>query len=299
MSERADFIKKITFSGHSGAIYSLQYDGEFIYSASADKYVVRWNLKTGEQDKFAIKMPATPYAIQLIDKHSKLVAGLSNGDIHIFDLYGRKEIKFYKLHKKGVFSIAENSLKSQLYTADGEGTLSVWNTQTLELLLQLPFDCGKIRRIIPSINGNILYLCCQDGKIRCVDTTYFNLANEFFAHNDGAGILLEIDKNTFITGGKDAHIKLWDAQSNIFFKSIPAHNYMIYDFIRLNETTVVSVSRDKTIKVWNMENFSVLQRLDLKKGGHRHSVNCAVKIDDTTFATASDDARIIVWKNND
>lgn len=295
MSERIDFIKKITFSGHSGAIYSLQYDGEFIYSASADKYVVRWNLKTGEQDKFAIKLPATPYAIQLIDNHSKLIAGLSNGDIHIFDLDERKEIKFYKLHKKGVFSMAENPSKNQFYIADGEGTLSVWNTQTLELLIQLPFDCGKIRRIIPSEDGSLVYLCCKDGIIRCVETTFFNTTEEFFAHKDGVGTLLEWSSNTLITGGKDAHIKLWNPLSKTCFKSIPAHNYMIYDLIRLNENTIISASRDKTIKIWNAEDLSILQRLDLKKGGHRHSVNCAVKIDDNTFATASDDARIIVW----
>lgn len=290
-----DFSKQITFEGHSGAVYSIQYDGNYIYSASADKYVVRWNVELGTQDKFAIRLPATPYSILLIDNNTKLIAGLSNGDIHIFDLKERKEIKFYKLHKKGVFAMAENPLKKQFYIADGEGTLSVWNTQTLDLLIHLPFDCGKIRRIIPSQDGSFVYLCCQDGKVRCIETTYFNLTEEFFAHEEGVGTLLDRDENTFITGGKDAHIKLWDKDSTSCLKSIPAHNYMIYDLIRLNNETFVSVSRDKTIKVWDTASLSVIQRLDLKKGGHRHSVNCAVRIDENTFATASDDARIIVW----
>ncbi len=296
MVETLDFSKKLVFEGHSGAIYSLQYDGQFIYSASADKYVVRWNLATGEQDKFAIRLPATPYSIQLIDQQSKLIAGLSNGDIHIFDLAERKELKFYKLHKKGVFALAENPLKQQFYSADGDGTLSVWDVQTLELLIQLPFDCGKIRRIIPSKDGSLVYICCQDGNIRCIDTTYFNLIDVFFAHEGGTGTVLEWDKQILLTGGKDAHINLLDIPSKSYFKRIPAHNYMIYDLIRLTDQLVVSVSRDKTIKIWNTEDWSVLQRLDLKKGGHRHSVNCAVKINDRTFATASDDARIIVWE---
>lgn len=294
MSGVTDFSKKLVFEGHSGAIYSLQYDGQFIYSASADKYVVRWNLATGEQDKFAIRLPATPYSIQLIDGHSKLITGLSNGDLHIFDLVERKEVKFYKLHKKGVFALAENQLKRQFYSADGDGTFSVWDTQTLELLIQLPFDCGKIRRIIPSKDGSLVYLCCQDGNIRCIDTTYFNLIDVFFAHEGGVGTILERE-HLLITGGKDAHISLLDIASKSFFKRIPAHNYMVYELIQLNDELMISVSRDKTIKIWNTKDWSVLQRLDLKKGGHRHSVNCAVKIDDTTFATSSDDARIIVW----
>jgi hypothetical protein len=291
-----DFIKTLTFSGHSGAIYSLQYDGEFIYSASADKYVVRWNIKTGEQDKFAIKLPSTPYSILLIDNNTKLISGLSNGDIHIFDIEERKEIKFFKIHKTGIFSMAENPLKNQFYIADGEGTLSIWDTKKMELLIQLPFDCGKIRRITPSKDGSLIYLCCQDGRIRLLEVNYFNLIEEIAAHTDGVGTLLELNDSAFITGGKDAYIKVWDKQTKTSFKSIPAHNYMIYDLIRLNDNTLVSVSRDKTIKMWNLQDFTVLQRLDLKKGGHRHSVNCAVKIDDNTFATASDDARIIVWE---
>lgn len=193
--------------------------------------------------------------------------------------------------------MAENLSKNHFYAADGEGTLSIWNTQTLELLIQLPFDCGKIRRIIPSEDGNLIYLCCQDGKFRSIETNYFNLTEEIMAHTDGVGTFLELNNNSFITGGKDAHIKLWNTQTKTCFKSIPAHNYMIYDLIRLNDTVVISVSRDKTIKIWDAENLSILQRLDLKKGGHRHSVNCVVKIDDNTFATASDDARIIVWGN--
>lgn len=295
MSGVSEFSKKLVFEGHSGAIYSLQYDGEFLYSASADKYVVRWNLATGEQDKFAIRLPATPYSIQLIDQRSKLITGLSNGDIHIFDLAERKELKFYKLHKKGIFSLAENPLKNQFYSADDNGTLSVWNTHTLDLLIQLPFDCGKIRRIVPSKDGSLIYLCCQDGNIRCIDTTYFNLIDLFFAHEGGAGTLIEWGEQLLITGGKDAHINLRDISSKSYFKWIPAHNYMIYELIQLNDELMISVSRDKTIKIWNTTDWSVLQRLDLKKGGHRHSVNCAVKINETTFATASDDARIIVW----
>lgn len=298
MSANVEFSRKLSFEGHSGAVYSLQYDGQFLYSASADKYVVRWNPELEKQDKFAIKLPATPYSILLIDNNTKLIAGLSNGDIHIFDLQERKEIKFYKLHKNGVFAMAENAIKNQFYITDGEGTLSVWDTQTLNLLIQLPFDCGKIRRIIISKDGSTVYLCCQDGKIRCIETTYFNLTEEFFAHEGGVGTLLEWDENTLISGGKDAHIKLWDKSSKTCSKNIPAHNYMIYDLIKLNDKTVVSASRDKTIKIWDARNLSVIQRLDIKKDGHRHSVNCVVKLNENTFATASDDARIIVWEGN-
>ena len=41
------FSKLKEISGHAAGIYSLAFDGEFLYSASADQYIARWNLATG------------------------------------------------------------------------------------------------------------------------------------------------------------------------------------------------------------------------------------------------------------
>jgi len=289
------FTNKMTFRGHSGAIYALDYDQKFIYSASADKYVVRWNIETKKQDSFAIKLTSTPFFIQLLDQNSKLLVGLSNGDIHFFNINKRKEIKYYQLHRNGIFSGLDNPQQQQFYVADGNGVLSIWDSNTLNLLLKLPFDCGKIRKIYLSANKLHLYLCCQDGKIRILDTNSFNLIYEWYTHNGGVATILEYGENILISAGKDAHIRIWDKETKENIKSIPAHNYMIYELLLLNNTTIVSASRDKNIKIWNAKTWEVIQRLDLKNGGHKHSVNKLIKIDDQTFVSASDDAQIILW----
>lgn len=289
------FTKLHSIQGHSGAIYSLQFDETYIYSASADKYVVRWNVNTGEQDKFAIKMPNTPYSIQLIDSNSKLAIGLSTGHLHFVDLIERKELKLYTLHNHGIFAMLEIPQHNLLFVGDGNGLISVWNTKTLELVIKLPFDCGKIRTIIFDETNNQVIFGSQDGKLRFVEINHYNLIHELEAHQDGVGSLLLIDNEVLISGGKDAHLKFWDLKSMTNFKSIPAHNFMIYDILRLNQHHFITASRDKTIKIWELNTIRVLQRLDLKAGGHRHSVNKLLKISDNTFASCSDDARILTW----
>lgn len=298
MAATKKFIKKFAFTGHASAVYSLQFDGQFIYSGSADKYIVRWNIETGEQDKFAIKLPLTPYTIFLFDNNTKLAAGLTNGDVYIFDLVDRKELKYIKLHNEGVFSMAENKSKNQLYITDGEGLVSVWDSKKLELLLQLPFDSDKIRKIVISDDESLIYLCCKDGKVRIVETSYFNLEEEFYAHNDGVGTIIEWDENTLITGGKDAMIRIWEKASKKSRKALPAHNYMIYGLLKLNDSTLISTSRDKSIKIWDWKTLKVRQRIEYKDGGHRHSVNYVVKVNDRTFVTASDDSNIVVWEES-
>jgi WD40 repeat protein len=291
------FNKKIEFADHSGAVYSIVYDGEFIYSASGDKYVCRWNPITGTQDKFAIKFNNTPYSIQLFNNNSMLAVGLENGDLHFFDLIERVEVKFYKQHKSAIFSILENPFTKQIYTTDTDGNLAVWSTKDFQLQLLLPFDCGKIRRMAMNHNGSMLYLACQDGNIRVIETEFYNLMDEFFAHKDGVTSLAFHPKNSLLllSGGKDAHLKFWDLTTNSELKSLPAHNFVIYDILFLSDKLFVTASRDKTIKIWDTEMDAVVQRIEAKHKGHRHSVNTLVKISDTSFASCSDDKRILVF----
>ena len=64
--------------------------------------------------------------------------------------------------------------------------------------------------------------------------------------------------------------------------------------MRFNDELILSASRDKTIKVWDND-LKFIQRLDHKEGGHRHSVNELVIVDENRFASCSDDGKIILW----
>jgi WD40 repeat protein len=288
------FAKTKESIGHSGQIFSIVFDGDFIYSSSSDKYVTRWDIETGKQDKFAIRFEKSPYSLALISNNEKLAVGLENGDLHIFDLHLNKEIKFYQQHKTAIFYLKENKSKKQFYSSDADGNLAVWNTDSLKLEVLLPFDCGKIRRMSLNSDESMLYLACQDGFVRVLETEFYNLIDEFFSHEGGTtSISLDPENENFLfTGGKDAHLKVWNLNSNQCEKSIPAHNYAIYDILFLNKKSFVTLSRDKSIKIWSKEMLSVLQKIDAKSKGHKHSVNSIVKLDDSSFATASDDKTI-------
>jgi len=284
------------FTGHSGAVYSIDVDSNFIYSASADKFVVRWDIKRGIQDKFAIKLPNTPYSIKLFNQDKYLAVGLSNGDLHFFDIEQKKEIRFYQQHSTGVFGIFENINFDQLVVSDAGGNISVWDTSTFELIIYLPFDCGKIRRITSSLDGGTLYLACQDGMIRSVDAITFNELSQFTAHKDGVTSVTFLSEKVLLSGGKDAYLKLWDVTTNQVLQELPAHNFVIYDCLVLNEHRFVTASRDKTIKMWDTDTLKVVERIDIKKQGHKHSVNQLRRIDDSRFASCSDDGMVMVWQ---
>lgn len=291
------YKKQIEIVGHAGGVYTCKYDQHFIYTGSADTYVTRWLLEEGLQDKFAIKMDHPVYAIEMINNRY-LAVGLSSGSFHVFDLKLRQEIKHFTQHIKAIFSITVNEKVGQLYVGDADGNLSIWDISTFELLIYLPLDCGKIRNIRIGDQGRLFVVSCQDGTIRVFETERFNEIITINAHKGGATIAQfhPLNSELLLTGGKDALLNIWNWQTGDLIKSIPAHNYVIYDLIFIEKgLRFVTASRDKTIKIWDSKDFTVEQRLDFKAGGHRYSVNSFVKLSETSFASASDDKKLIVW----
>lgn len=294
------FQKQKEISGHAGAIYACVCHNGLIYTGSADHYVARWNPETGEQDKFAIQFEHSVYSLVFLNQN-RLVVGLANGHLHIFDLNERKEIKFFTQHTKAMFALAYNEPKNQWYAADADGNLSIWDATTLDQLIYLPLDCGKVRDISVNETGKEFALACQDGTIRVFESDFFNEIHTINAHKNGTTAVLyhPMHKNQLISGGKDAMLRLWDLTIEMKLKEIPAHNYAIYGIQALNEGEVIlTASRDKTVKVWSSD-LDFQQRLDLKVKGHKHSVNKIRSLDENRFVSVSDDKKIMVWEKEE
>ncbi|WP_107038222.1 WD40 repeat domain-containing protein [Brumimicrobium mesophilum] len=286
----------LSISGHNGAIYDIIFCEPFIYTTSADQYVVQWNPETGEQTNFAVKLERPAYNIAYSPESKLLAVGTNNGGIHVIDTEKREEIRLMSQHKSSVFALSHSFTKHHFYSGDNDGVFCAWNSENFDLLITLPFNCGKIREISTSENGDFIAICGQDGFIRILETSFFNVIHEFKTHKDGVNCAL-FDGDMLYTAGKDAYIKNWNWKDEQLILSVPAHNFSIYDleFIN-NKQNLISVSFDKTIKLWKTEDISIVERIEFKNRGHRHTVNRIAKISEEKFVTVSDDRKIKVWK---
>lgn len=284
-------------TGHIGAIYDVVVSKEGIcFTTSADKHTVKWDLNAGQQDKFTIKLPDSGFRVALNNEDEILAIGTSKGGIHIVDLNKKKEIRYLTQHQVPIFSLSYNAFTNEFYSGDAAGYFCVWSGKTVDLKLTLPFDCGKLRQISINETGSHIALCGQDGFIRILETNFFNLVSEFKTHETGVNCAI-FKGETIITGGKNAHIALWNWKTGKQLKQIPAHNYAVYDFVFLNnQQLLVSASFDKSIKIWDAENFSILKRLERKDGGHSHVVNRLAKITENSFLSVGDDRQVICWE---
>ena len=293
-SKKLELLKSL--KGHSGAIYDVISDDNFIYTTSADKFVVRWNVETGEQDQFAVKLEHTAFNIAFSAEYNQLIIGNSKGGLHVINTESKKEERYITQHKHPIFSVYYDPNKKVFYTADGDGYFCAWEAGTMKLLITLPLDCGKIRQISVDQNGEHIAICGQDGRLRILETSFFNEIKNIKINKDGVNTALFID-DFLLTGGKDAKISVWNWREEQLIQEIPAHNYAVYDLSYFEKSrSVVSVSFDKTIKLWSFPDLEIQQRIEFKDKGHRHTVNRLAQIDEDRFVTVSDDALIKVWQ---
>jgi WD repeat-containing protein 61 len=288
-------------SAHSAGVYALASAGPgSFYSGSADKHVAEWNLETFTQEKLTITLDASVYSLCKIEKHNLLVIGLSNGSIHVIDLLQKKEIRHLKQHRSGVFDLKYAERKNQLYSSDGQGFFCAWEVPSFDLAITLPLCDEKLRQIDLHPGKNEIAVACGDHHVRIIETDFFNEIHRISSHSMSVNAVHYRDNGTLLTGGKDAWLKIFDVRNNYAeLTGIPAHNYAIYDIVSdPSGKYFATVSRDKTIKLWDSEADEFLLRIDRKKfNGHLHSVNCALwHKEKNLLVTGSDDRSIRIWK---
>jgi WD40 repeat protein len=288
----SELIPTQLFQGHNGPIYDIAFDAQYVYSAAADGFVTRWDKATGNQDAFAIRCEAVPFSIQLFSNGTKLAVGLASGQVHIVDVVQKRETHHFTQHKAGIFAIYETLDKRFLCIGDADGFLSIWETSTMKLLIILPLSCGKIR-CIRQLNPTSILIAGGTGEVLILETEYFNELNRFYAHEAGTSALcFDEGRKELITGGKDGYLRWWDCETFALKKALPAHKGTIYGLELIDESHFVSVSRDKSVKIWKTEDRTVIQKLMDKSSGHRRSINALCSNKNGQFAYAGDDKLI-------
>ncbi len=292
-------VKKIdTLTGHAGAIYASCFYNNLLYTAGADKYVVRWNVTTQQQDGFVVKLERPSYALTYLSSSAVLLMGESTGKIHVVDTKAKEEKKILAQHRASIFSLTYDKRRNQFYSGDRNGVFCAWDASTFQLLLAQQFHCGRIKRMTVDEETGWVVLACQDGQLRFVDgnglTVKKTLKVSDYSLN---GVLLDGDK--VVVGGRTAFISVWNWQTEKRLHNFKAHNYAVYDLAFLdNKTKLVSASFDKSLKIWSLYDFEQLDFRTALNDGHRSSVNNITKISEKSFATVSDDRKIKLWTIN-
>jgi WD repeat-containing protein 61 len=286
--------------GHEGAIYALEesFDTNKCYSAGFDNMVVEWDLIEKTNPIAIAKLPSKAFSILKIESLNLLLVGTAQGGVHIIDIKTKVEIKFLLVQTDMIFDLLYLEKKNQLVVVSADGSLAVWNCENWTLIVQKKITTNKLRTCL-EINDQLL-IGCEDGIIRILDDN-FNDINQISTHDTGFGVntlVISPSKKYLISGSRDGHINFHSLENEYeLVKRIPAHNFAVYDIkFSPDNTKFITVSRDKSFKIWDVKTLEVITKVDYKAGGHKASVNAVLWTQNNLIITTGDDRSIKVWR---
>jgi len=267
-----------TLTGHSGCVYAMDkgISEQTVYTGGSDRFIALWNLETLQAENFSASLPAPVYAICNIPEKKLLLAGTTTGSIHIIDLEKREEIRILQHHTAPIFDIKYSFKTNCFYTAGGDGNFAVCSLDTLSLIKIKKLSNQKVRGIDFNYTTSEIAVALGDCNILVFDLHTLNHKKDFIAHQFAANVVrYSPDGKFLLTGGKDAHLNIWQVGSYKLVQSIPAHNWAIYDIVFNPDATLfATASRDKTIKIWDAKTYQLLKRITKENfEAHTHSVN--------------------------
>ena len=281
------FKSRTVFRGHGAPVYAVAADEQFIYSGAGDRFVTRWNVQTGLQDGFAIKLEQAPYCMLLAD--GVLYIGTANGTLAAISILDKQLLWEYNFSGKALFSLLKTD--QGIVFGDEAGNLCLVSTSGKKLFA-FPLGEGKIKAL--SATSTHIYAGCASGWVLEFDRTNFNETNRWKLHDSQVNAIAFQD-DQLISVGRDGHLVICDLSTKTVAKRIPAHYQSIYSILQVKDQWI-TCSMDKTIKVWNRDLETVVQKITVKEGGHSRSVNALCAFQNAEFVSCSDDKTLICWE---
>lgn len=293
--------KKTELTGHSNPIFTAELSQKpgILFTGGNDKGVVEWSLARNEFIKVLFPVPVTVYALHCPAGLPYLFAGLRSGDVAVFDFAQQKVITLLKHHVKPVFDIKSVKSKSELLVASEDGTVTVWNLKTLELLHTIKVSGDTVRSISVSPDEQQAAFGCRDTHIRIYDLLDYAPVKVLSGHTMAVfSVQYSPDGLHLVSGSRDAQLKVWDGRTHELIQNIPAHLFAVNHIaFHPAQPYFATASMDKTIKIWGADDLKLYKIISREKGYavHALSINKLVWNGDELISV-SDDKKVMIWK---
>lgn len=292
--------KKIArLKGHKASVFALGVDdttGELI-SGAGDGWVVRWQLDNPDLGRLIAKVETQIFSLAYLADLSVAVVGNMNGGVHWIDLKQPEQTRNVAHHQKGVFGIVR--IENAIFSIGGGGTLTRWSLQPFRTQESFQISNQSLRSIDYQSERNELAVGASDNSIYLLDASNLQIKKKLSQAHDNSVFALRYSPNGrfLLSGGRDAHLKVWDLEANCKLVSSQAAHWFTLNDIAFSPQGrwFATASRDKTIKIWDAESFQLLKVLESGRDqGHLNSVNRLFWGE--RLVSASDDRTMIVWQ---
>jgi WD40 repeat protein len=236
--------------GHLGVVTCLAYDGNRVYSGSADETIMVWDIP--KRKRLMVLHGHEGTIVVLAISGMMLVSGGADSIVYVWNKHTGQNLRMVQGHSRSVLCLdvgltymVTGSVDEdvRLWTIAEKGSKSVSVKCTNRLVgheaAVTAVKYGKLELVTADQNGQIIVWWLKTGEIirRCKNI-----------HN-GRVQCLQFDATRIVSGGADNCICITDIGTGSIIQSLRAHTGQILN-LAFDTERIVSVSRDNTLRYW-------------------------------------------------
>lgn len=297
-------VNKIAqLTGHNASIFALSpyEETDQFLSGAGDGWVVKWNFKTPEMGRLIAKVETQIFSLLNLSDTPWVVVGNMNGGMHWVHVENPDLTKNIAHHGKGVFGLVQ--VGEFIYSIGGDGLITRWSYDPIQSIESVQLTNTSLRSIDYSEARQELVVGASDNAIYFLDSQTLALKKVWKQAHDNSVFTVKYHPNRplLLSGGRDAMLKVWslDEDQPTPISAQAAHWFTINEIaFDPHGRWFATGSRDKTIKIWDAQNFKLLKVLEtVRDKGHLNSVNSLYWSPYRNFlVSCSDDRSMIIWE---
>eukprot|EP01010_Urceolus_cornutus_P001641 NODE_21_length_3354_cov_202.002421_g17_i0.p1 GENE.NODE_21_length_3354_cov_202.002421_g17_i0~~NODE_21_length_3354_cov_202.002421_g17_i0.p1 ORF type:complete len:1047 (+),score=235.92 NODE_21_length_3354_cov_202.002421_g17_i0:125-3265(+) len=266
-----------TFIGHLAKVYctAVSHDGTLLASASGDRTVKIWDIKTGDVLHTLIGHTSTVFACCFSPLDHQVISASDDHSVKKWDALSGQKLFSMLGHSDSVFRCVYSPVGREVASASNDKTIRVWNAKNGRRLCVLRGHTKAVFSVCFSLDGTKIVSAGNDKMLRVWNWAkkqqLFSLEEHSFSVS-----FSPMDDRVLLSSSRDMTIKVLkrDHPRGMHVKSFAGHSGTTYHAAwALDGRFIVSCSGDRTLKLWDTEGGQAFATLH----GHNNSVyHCTV-----------------------
>lgn len=285
-----------SFRGHRDVIHAVDIDleGQRAVSASSDRTIKLWDLRTGAQLRTFKGHRDLVHTIAFTKNGKFAISGSDDLSLKVWDIEAGTNERTYALHADKILSIVALNDNRRILSSDESGKWLLWDLWSGEVLHDMQSPSGRIWAIAVTPDNRKAFTAGDDHTIGCWLLQDGTCRHRLAAHDDWIWSLrVTPDGKYLISASEDRSIIVWNLRNGQVERVLSGHQAGVraIDLSR-DGKTLVSASEDQSMIVWDFEQGKILRTFT----GHDDWVwDMAITPDGKGVLSASDDASLKLW----
>ena len=255
----------IALHGHTNTVDSVKFslDGDYLFSASWDGSIRRWDLDDGQEiQRYNLpyasgSAPPRVYMIDLLPNGEQFVSASEDALIRLWDIESGEVIREYSGHADPVNGVHVSADGKLLVSASGgwgrnDLTVRLWDIESGKLLQTFEGHGHIVNYARLAPNNEFIVSTSWDKTVRMWDVASGEEIRQFVGHAGNTfGIAITEDSSTLLTTSSDTTVRMWDVASGEEINRFEQHGDWIQEIVLgPGEDFGVSAGQDYTVRRW-------------------------------------------------